>query len=129
MQPPLVSPCPVPTWRPLSRSTSTWTSSCSCSSRPSFLVRHDTDLSKRGEPRTLTALASSVLLLAWTAEVLRLQLIRPDENTALYEALYGMLMLMPQTSAFVTLRNRLNSVSSLGVLALQPNRPYVGPTL
>ena len=92
-------------------------------------MRHDTDLSKRGEPRTLTALASSVLLLAWTAEVLRLQLIRPDENTALYEALYGMLMLMPQTSAFVTLRNRLNSVSSLGVLALQPNRPYVGPTL
>jgi len=58
------------------------------------------------------------------AAVLRLQLIRPDENAALYEALYGMLMLLPQTSAFVTLRNRLNSVSSLGVLALQPNRPY-----
>jgi hypothetical protein len=51
---------------------------------------------------------------------LRLQLLRPEQHPALYEALYGLLMLLPQSSAFATLRNRLNSVSSMGILALLP---------
>lgn len=44
---------------------------------------------------------------------LRLQLIEPEKNMFLYKCLFGILMLLPQSSAFATLRNRLNSVSTL----------------
>jgi vacuole morphology and inheritance protein 14 len=47
---------------------------------------------------------------------LRLQLLEPNKYPSLYKCLYGLLMLLPQSSAFATLRNRLNSVSSLGYL-------------
>ena len=50
---------------------------------------------------------------------LRLQLLE-KENQYLFKALYGLLMILPQSSAFATLRNRLNSVSSMGVLNLMP---------
>ncbi|KAJ3162182.1 hypothetical protein HDU88_007103 [Geranomyces variabilis] len=44
---------------------------------------------------------------------LRLQLLEPDRYPYLFKCLYGILMLLPQSSAFATLRNRLNSVSSM----------------
>lgn len=47
---------------------------------------------------------------------LRLQLLEPDKYPYLYKFLYGLLMILPQSSAFSTLRNRLNSVSSIGYL-------------
>jgi len=54
---------------------------------------------------------------------LRLQLLEPERYPYLFKSLYGLLMLLPQSSAFETLRGRLNSVSSLGVLHLIPKKP------
>ncbi|GAA5808622.1 hypothetical protein MFLAVUS_002014 [Mucor flavus] len=51
---------------------------------------------------------------------LRLQLLEPEKYPYLFKCLYGILMLLPQSSAFSTLRNRLNSVSSLGFLHVLP---------
>lgn len=51
---------------------------------------------------------------------LRLQLLEPDRYPYLFKCLYGILMLLPQSSAFSTLRNRLSSVSSLGFLNVMP---------
>lgn len=45
---------------------------------------------------------------------LRLQLLEPDRYPFLLKAMYGLLMLLPQSSAFVQLRNRLNAVSAFG---------------
>jgi len=53
---------------------------------------------------------------------LRLQLLEPERYPYLFKCLYGILMLLPQSSAFETLRNRLNSVTSLGVLQLIPKK-------
>ncbi|KAJ3368456.1 hypothetical protein HDU91_000573 [Kappamyces sp. JEL0680] len=47
---------------------------------------------------------------------LRLQLLEPDKYPHLYKCLYGILMLLPQSSAFATLRNRLNCLGSLAAL-------------
>ncbi|KAJ1980709.1 hypothetical protein H4R33_005409 [Dimargaris cristalligena] len=47
---------------------------------------------------------------------LRLQLLEPDRYPYLYKCLYGILMLLPQSSAFNTLRSRLHSVSALSYL-------------
>lgn len=55
---------------------------------------------------------------------LRLQLLEPERYPYLYKCLYGLLMLLPQSSAFAALKNRLNSVSSIGYLHITP-RPYV----
>ncbi|KAK9772758.1 putative Vacuole morphology and inheritance protein [Seiridium cardinale] len=55
---------------------------------------------------------------------LRLQLLEPEKYPYLYKCLYGLLMLLPQSSAFAALKNRLNSVSSIGYLHIAP-RPYV----
>jgi len=49
---------------------------------------------------------------------LRLQLLEPEQNPFLFKCLYGMLMLLPQSSAFATLRNRLHAINGLGHLAL-----------
>ncbi|CAG8549863.1 5288_t:CDS:10, partial [Ambispora leptoticha] len=51
---------------------------------------------------------------------LRLQLLEPEKYPNLFKCLYGLLMLLPQSSAFATLRNRLNTVSSMGFLHLIP---------
>ena len=51
---------------------------------------------------------------------LRLQLLEPHKYPFLFKALYGLLMLLPQSSAFTSLRARLNSVSTMGVLQLIP---------
>jgi vacuole morphology and inheritance protein 14 len=47
---------------------------------------------------------------------LRLQLLEPERYPFLYKCLYGILMLLPQSTAFNTLRNRLNSVSAIGYI-------------
>ncbi|KAI8342347.1 vacuolar protein 14 C-terminal Fig4p binding-domain-containing protein [Chlamydoabsidia padenii] len=54
---------------------------------------------------------------------LRLQLLEPERYPYLFKCLYGILMLLPQSSAFSTLRNRLSSVSSLGFLNVIPKTP------
>lgn len=43
----------------------------------------------------------------------RLQLLEPEKYPYLYKCLYGILMLLPQSTAFTTLKNRLSSVSVL----------------
>lgn len=55
---------------------------------------------------------------------LRMQLLEPDKYPYLYKCLYGVLMLLPQSSAFAALKNRLNSVSAIGYLQ-PPLRAYV----
>lgn len=54
---------------------------------------------------------------------LRLQLLEPDRYPYLYKCLYGVLMLLPQSSAFAALKNRLNSVN-ISLLQSAP-RGYV----
>lgn len=49
---------------------------------------------------------------------LRLQLLDPERYSSLYKCLYGILMLLPQSSAFATLRNRLGSVGGLSIFQL-----------
>ncbi|KAG5917559.1 hypothetical protein E4U42_007202 [Claviceps africana] len=51
---------------------------------------------------------------------LRLQLLEPEKHPYLYKCMYGILMLLPQSSAFAALKNRLNSVSSIGYLQISP---------
>ncbi|KAJ6017286.1 Protein VAC14 [Penicillium sp. IBT 35674x] len=51
---------------------------------------------------------------------LRLQLLEPEKYPYLYKCLYGVLMLLPQSSAFAALKNRLNSVSNIGFLHNAP---------
>jgi hypothetical protein len=55
---------------------------------------------------------------------LRLQLLEPEKYPYLYKCMYGILMLLPQSSAFAALKNRLNSVSAIGYLHAAP-RGYV----
>jgi Vacuolar protein 14 C-terminal Fig4p binding len=55
---------------------------------------------------------------------LRLQLLEPDRYPYLYKCLYGLLMLLPQSSAFAALKNRLNSVSAIGLLHTPPAFSY-----
>ncbi|GJE84292.1 ARM repeat-containing protein [Phanerochaete sordida] len=51
---------------------------------------------------------------------LRLQLLEPEKHPHLFKCLYGLLMLLPQSSAFMSLRNRLNAVNSSGFLHIAP---------
>jgi len=51
---------------------------------------------------------------------LRMQLLEPERFPHLYKCLYGLLMLLPQSSAFAALKNRLNSVSAIGYLHIAP---------
>ncbi|GAC96972.1 vacuole-associated enzyme activator complex component Vac14 [Pseudozyma hubeiensis SY62] len=59
---------------------------------------------------------------------LRLQLLEPERYPYLFKCLYGILMLLPQSSAFVTLRNRLNAVNGLGFLHSVPRSSYSSRT-
>ncbi|KAJ2403183.1 hypothetical protein GGI23_000158 [Coemansia sp. RSA 2559] len=54
---------------------------------------------------------------------LRLQLLDPGEQPLLLRTLYGLLMLLPQSSAFAILRNRLGSVG--GMASFGGNGPAV----
>ncbi|ORY01344.1 vacuolar protein 14 C-terminal Fig4p binding-domain-containing protein [Clohesyomyces aquaticus] len=58
---------------------------------------------------------------------LRIQLLEPDKYPHLYKCLYGLLMLLPQSSAFAALKNRLNSVSAIGYLHIAPRTSQQGP--
>ena len=49
-----------------------------------------------------------------------MQLLEPERYPFLFKSLYGLLMLLPQGSAFETLRTRLNSITTLGILQLIP---------
>ena len=51
---------------------------------------------------------------------LGLQLLEPEKYPHLFKCLYGLLMLLPQSSAFLSLRNRLNAVNSAGFLHIAP---------
>ncbi|KAI0353073.1 ARM repeat-containing protein [Trametes cingulata] len=51
---------------------------------------------------------------------LRLQLLEPEKYPHLFKCLYGLLMLLPQSSAFSALRNRLVAVNSAGFLHVAP---------
>lgn len=59
---------------------------------------------------------------------LRLQLLEPEKYPYLYKCLYGILMLLPQSSAFAALKNRLNSVSAIGYLQTGPRPPATTPS-
>jgi vacuole morphology and inheritance protein 14 len=59
---------------------------------------------------------------------IRLQLLEPDRYPYLFKCLYGLLMLLPQSSAFISLRNRLNAVNSAGFLHIAP-KPSAYPSL
>ncbi|KAK4124175.1 ARM repeat-containing protein [Parathielavia appendiculata] len=60
---------------------------------------------------------------------LRLQLLEPERYPHLYKCLYGLLMLLPQSSAFAALKNRLNSVSSIGYLHIAPRSNATTPNV
>ncbi|AOA60614.1 PtdIns(3,5)P(2) sythesis regulation factor [Komagataella phaffii CBS 7435] len=53
---------------------------------------------------------------------LRMQLLSPESNPYLYRCLYGILMLLPQSTAFHTLKTRLDSVSNINNLPIPSNR-------
>ncbi|KAF8915375.1 vacuolar protein 14 C-terminal Fig4p binding-domain-containing protein [Mucidula mucida] len=57
---------------------------------------------------------------------IRLQLLEPERYPHLFKCLYGLLMLLPQSSAFVSLRNRLNAVNSAGFLHIAPKTTLGG---
>jgi len=59
---------------------------------------------------------------------LRLQLLEPERYPYLYKCLYGLLMLLPQSSAFAALKNRLSSVSAVGYLHMAPRGAPSGQT-
>ncbi|ETO14406.1 hypothetical protein RFI_22961 [Reticulomyxa filosa] len=52
---------------------------------------------------------------------MRLQLLEPQQHPQLLKILYGLLMLLPQNSAFNNLRLRLHCASSFGLLDCAPN--------
>ena len=58
---------------------------------------------------------------------LRLKLLEPDRYPHLYKCLFGILMLLPQSSAFATLRNRLNCLGSLASLPIFSPQPQQNP--
>lgn len=53
---------------------------------------------------------------------LRLQLLDTEHNYFLLKSLYGLLMLLPQSDAFTTLRHRLDCVPNGRVLTEQIHR-------
>eukprot|EP01139_Manchomonas_bermudensis_P010442 Amastigsp_a340473_24.p1 type:complete len:705 gc:universal Amastigsp_a340473_24:27-2141(+) len=50
---------------------------------------------------------------------LRLQLLEPARHVSLYKCLYGLLMLLPQSTAFRSLHSRLTSIATLSTVALE----------
>jgi vacuole morphology and inheritance protein 14 len=77
-------------------------------------------LLRMGSSQIKSVIGTDVVLLPPADTDLRLQLLEPEKYPYLFKSLYGLLMLLPQSSAFETLKNRLNSVTSLGVLQLIP---------
>jgi len=75
-----------------------------------------------------TARGAGSLTPSASSADLRLQLLEPERYPYLYKCLYGLLMLLPQSSAFAALKNRLNSVSPIGYLHISPRVSYVTPS-
>lgn len=64
---------------------------------------------------------------------LRLQLLEPEKNPYLYKTLFGILMIMPQSSTFTTLKNRLTALTlfvqgpqNINGAGTQPSTPSGG---
>ncbi len=53
---------------------------------------------------------------------LRLDLLNPRRNMYLYQCLYGLLMLLPQSKSFKVLQNRLEAVTPMASLQLQAEK-------
>lgn len=53
---------------------------------------------------------------------LRLQLLDPSQHTPLVRTLYGLLMLLPQSTAFSTLKQRLGCVPAISEMGKQKQR-------
>jgi vacuole morphology and inheritance protein 14 len=71
-------------------------------------------------PEVLVQLDRLVALLETPAYAfLRLQLLQPGRYPDLIRALYGLLMLLPQSSAFKTLQARLSAVPLVGLMQLE----------
>ena len=51
---------------------------------------------------------------------MRFQLLEPEEHPYLFKCLYGLLMIIPQSSSFHILSNRLNSIAPLALLEILP---------
>lgn len=60
---------------------------------------------------------------------LRLQLLEPKLYPFLLKSLYGLLMLLPQSGAFKSLKERLESVTTLGLLNCIPESEFAVPSL
>jgi vacuole morphology and inheritance protein 14 len=58
--------------------------------------------------------------------MLRLHLLEPSQQPLLHKAMYGLLMLLPQSNAFRTLHSRLHCLPTLALLQMEKN---VSPTL
>ena len=56
----------------------------------------------------------------------RLQLLEPEAHPHLLRALWGIVMLLPQSPAYHTLKNRLSSVPEIGLLRLQLAQHAIG---
>ncbi|XP_022253799.1 protein VAC14 homolog isoform X2 [Limulus polyphemus] len=59
---------------------------------------------------------------------LRLQLLEPQQNPYLVKSLYGLLMLLPQSEAFHTLRQRLSCIHGLSVFQQPDSKSHSSTT-
>nr|XP_018262242.1 vacuole morphology and inheritance protein 14 [Kwoniella dejecticola CBS 10117]OBR84400.1 vacuole morphology and inheritance protein 14 [Kwoniella dejecticola CBS 10117] len=59
---------------------------------------------------------------------LRLQLLEPEKYPYLPKCLYGLLMILPQSSAFISLRARLSVVHSSGYVPIASSKSSTGST-
>nr|XP_019045512.1 vacuole morphology and inheritance protein 14 [Kwoniella bestiolae CBS 10118]OCF24442.1 vacuole morphology and inheritance protein 14 [Kwoniella bestiolae CBS 10118] len=59
---------------------------------------------------------------------LRLQLLEPEKYPYLPKCLYGLLMILPQSSAFISLRARLSVVHSSGYIPISTSKSSTGST-
>ncbi|KAK6908076.1 hypothetical protein I203_102077 [Kwoniella mangroviensis CBS 8507] len=59
---------------------------------------------------------------------LRLQLLEPEKYPYLPKCLYGLLMILPQSSAFISLRARLSVVHSSGYVPISSTKSSTGST-
>lgn len=59
---------------------------------------------------------------------LRLQLLEPTKYPYLQKCLYGILMILPQSSAYETLKNRLTPTANFGSMNLFPEKPTKAKT-
>jgi vacuole morphology and inheritance protein 14 len=69
--------------------------------------------------------ALAILIEFFLYSDLRLQLLEPQRHPFLLKSLYGLMMLLPQSSAFNYLKTRLESVSAMGMLSCIPERYVV----